>query len=138
LAGAIEGVRRGEPLSRTQGRRRLRAHRHLRKAGLGLLAALALAPGGSAEAATRRAVIQGVQDRDLRTLLERAVGEERRPPASRIDARRRARKAADAVVAALRSEGFYDYTVDPDIGEGDAPQAVVKVDAGPRYALASP
>lgn len=100
-----------------------------------VVVALAYAP---AQAAEKRALIQGVSDRALGTLLERAVGEEKRAATSRIDARRRARKAAETVVSVLRSEGYYDYTVDPDIGEGDRPQAIVKVDPGPRYSLVAP
>lgn len=98
----------------------------------------ALIASAPAQAAEKRALIQGVSDRALGTLLDRAVGEEKQPATSRIDARRRARKAAETIVSVLRSEGYYDYTVDPDIGEGDRPQAIVKVDPGPRYALTLP
>ena len=90
----------------------------------------------AAHAAVRRATVQGVDDRTLRADLERVVGEEKRPPANRLDARRRARKAVDGAVAYLRSEGYYDNVVEPDIGDGDTPQPILKITPGPRYKLA--
>ena len=80
--------------------------------------------------------MQGVADRVLRSEIEQAIGEEKTAPASRVDARRRARAAAASATALLRSEGYYDYTVDPDIGEGEHPQALVKIEPGPRSKLA--
>ena len=91
---------------------------------------------GAAWAAERQAVVDGVADRTLRSEIERAITEEKAAPVSRVDARRRARAAADSATALLRSEGYYDYSVEPDIGEGDHPQAVVKIDPGPRSHLA--
>ncbi len=38
----------------------------------------------------------------------------------------------------LRSEGYYDYAVTPDITEGDAPKPVVRIDIGPRSLIADP
>lgn len=98
-------------------------------AGAGLIAA------SSAGAAERRAAVLGVEDRALRQEIEQAIGDERSPPANRVDARRRARQAADSAVKLLRSEGFYDYEVTPDIGEGERPQPVVKIEVGPRTRL---
>jgi translocation and assembly module TamA len=89
----------------------------------------------SVDAAERRAVVQGVEDRALREAIEQAIGDERAAPTNRLDARRRARQAADSAIKLLRSEGYYDYEVTPDIGQGDRPQAVVKVDVGPRTHL---
>ena len=88
---------------------------------------------GAAWAAERKAAIQGVEDRALRDAIEQAVGDARTAPTSRIDARRRAAEAADSAIALLRSEGYYESTVDPDIGEGETPAAVVKIDPGPRF-----
>jgi translocation and assembly module TamA len=92
---------------------------------------------GVACAAERQAVVEGVSDRALKSEIEQAIGEEKTAPVSRIDARRRARAAAESATALLRSEGYYDYMVDPDIGEGDHPQALVKIDPGPRSTIAS-
>ena len=91
---------------------------------------------GAAWAAERQAVVDGVADRALRSEIERAIIEEKTAPVSRVDARRRARAAAESATALLRSEGYYDYSVEPDIGEGDHPQALVKIDPGPRSNLA--
>jgi translocation and assembly module TamA len=100
-----------------------------------------LASGGAtakgARAAEPTAVIQGDIDRALRLEIQRAVGVSKTHPASRGDARRRARQAGEAAIAVLRSEGYYDYTVEPDVGEGDAPSPIVKVTPGPRSTLAN-
>lgn len=98
-----------------------------------MCASLLAAP---AQADVPRARIEGALDRDLRDILERAVGVSPDGPASRFDARRRARQAADAVVAALRSEGYYAATASPEIGEGDTPDPVIRVDPGKRFVFA--
>ncbi len=109
----------------------------MQRTGLALaVVAAALMWSVQACAATRRALVVGVDDRTLRAELEIAIGDEKTQPANRVDARRRARQAADSAIALLRSEGYYDYTVEPDIGEGDHPQAQVKIEAGPRTAFA--
>ncbi len=87
-------------------------------------------------AAERKALVTGVSDRELSTLLQRAVGESRAAPSSRLEARRRAREAAETVEAVLRSEGWYDAEITPDLGEGARPQPVVKVTLGPRTLIA--
>ena len=82
-----------------------------------------------------KARIEGELERTLRAELQRAVGVTKTRPATRVDARRRARDAGEAVIAVLRSEGYYDYLVEPDVGEGDAPEALVRVTPGPRSTL---
>jgi translocation and assembly module TamA len=94
----------------------------------------AAAPAG-AQAAERKAVIQGVGDNALRQAIEQAVGEDRAPPENRLEARRRARDAAENALALLRSEGYYAGTVEPDIGEGEQPTPVVRVEPGPRFSF---
>jgi len=89
-------------------------------------------------AAERRAIVQGVEDRGLLQALQIAIGDEKTAPSNRLDARRRARQAADSATALLRSEGYYDYTVTPDIGEGERPRAVVKIEVGPRSHIVMP
>lgn len=84
-----------------------------------------------------RAVVRGALDSDLRGQIERAVGEAPGAPANRFEARRRARAAADAAQALLRSEGYYQPIIE-DLVEGeDAPVAVIVVTPGRRFLLAA-
>ena len=83
-----------------------------------------------------RARVEGVSDKALRAAIERAIGEEHGAPANRVDARRRARLAAQNATALLRSEGYYDETAEPDIGDGEAPAALVRIELGPRTTVA--
>ena len=85
-----------------------------------------------------RAEVQGIADRALRQDVQRAVGEADGAPVNRIEARRRARQGADSATALLRSEGYYDATVTPDIGDGERPTALVKITLGPRTLLTQP
>jgi translocation and assembly module TamA len=85
-----------------------------------------------------RARIEGVSDKALHTALDRAIGEEHGQPSNRIEARRRARQAAENATALLRSEGYYDYDVEPDIGDGDQPIPIVRITLGPRTLIAPP
>ncbi len=108
---------------------------------LGLAAVLfaaAAAIAGPALADEPRAAIQGVQDKGLLQAIERYIGTSKRPPHSRIDARQRAQNAAADAVVVLRSEGYYDYTVGPDVGQGDKPSPVLRIDPGPRYTISGP
>ncbi|MDB5459400.1 MAG: surface antigen, partial [Caulobacteraceae bacterium] len=97
-----------------------------------------LAAAWAAWADEPKAHIQGVADNRLRQEIERAVGTAKNPPQSRFEARRRAAAAADDVASVLRSEGYYEAVVEPDVGEGDQPQSVVRVTPGPRFAFADP
>jgi translocation and assembly module TamA len=101
---------------------------------LAFLAISLLAPA-AALAAEPKAVIQGDLDKGLRAEIERAVGVAKTHAESRVDARRRAREASESAIAVLRSEGYYDYQVEADVGEGDMPDAVVKVTIGPRSTI---
>ena len=109
---------------------------------LGLAVAWALlAFGGVASPALAdepKAVVQGVDDNTLRRAIQRVVGLSKRAPQSRFDARRRAEEAAQDAIVVLRSEGYYDYTVTPDVTGDDHPRPLVRVDAGPRFVLAAP
>jgi translocation and assembly module TamA len=98
----------------------------------------AQAIGAPAFAAQPRAVVEGDLAPDLRAAIVRAIGETGRPVENRFEARRRARDAAEAAVAVLRSEGYYAYKVEPDVGEEDAPKALVRITPGPRFVLAGP
>jgi translocation and assembly module TamA len=110
----------------------------LKRLGFSLVLAVALFAEGEARAAERQAVVQGVDDRALRAEIEQALSEEKAAPLSRVDARRRARAAAASADALLRSEGYYDNVVTPDIGEGERPEPVLKIDPGPRSVIAAP
>jgi translocation and assembly module TamA len=103
-----------------------------------LVLVLALAFAGAVQAAERKAQVQGLDDNHtLRDEIERAIGEVKTAPESRIEARRRARDAADSAEALLRSEGYYDASVEADIGDGDKPTPIVRIsELGPRTLIA--
>jgi translocation and assembly module TamA len=91
--------------------------------------------GLAAVAAEPKAQVDGTLPAELRTAISQAVGVADKPIENRFEARRRAREAAEDAIAVLRSEGYYAYDVEPDIGEGDAPKAVIKITPGPRFVL---
>jgi len=101
-------------------------------------ASAALCAHGAARAETPRAAIEGEMSASLREAIARAIGETDKPLANRFEARRRAREAGEGAVAVLRAEGYYAYEVDPDVGQGDPPPAIVKVTPGPRFTIADP
>nr|WP_183213140.1 autotransporter assembly complex family protein [Brevundimonas variabilis] len=85
-----------------------------------------------------RAQVRGELDGPLRTQIERAIGEVDGPPANRFEARRRARAAMESAEALLRSEGYYQSTLE-DLVEGDtAPVAIITVIPGQRFLIAPP
>jgi translocation and assembly module TamA len=97
-----------------------------------------LAGGVAAAASTPRAEVRGVENKALRALISQAIGDVPAGPPSRLEARRRAREAGEKAIAVLRSQGYYDYDVEPDIGEGDAPTAFVAITPGPVSVIADP
>ena len=94
---------------------------------------VALAAAGPALADVPTARIEGVEDEDLRAILQTAVGSSQDRPASRFEARRRAREAREDAIAALRSEGYYAAVVEPDVSDGEQPQAVLRITPGERF-----
>jgi translocation and assembly module TamA len=82
-----------------------------------------------------KAQVVGDLDRGLRQEVEAAVGEARTRPDSRIDARRRARDAAGDALALLRSEGYYDAQVEPDVSDEEPPTALLRVTLGTRFKI---
>jgi translocation and assembly module TamA len=96
------------------------------------------APARAAPAAQPRAEIEGALDPALRAAIADEIGDTDRPVDNRFEARRRARDAADAAISVLRSEGYYAYDVEPEVGEGEAPTPRVRVTPGPRFTLAMP
>jgi translocation and assembly module TamA len=89
-------------------------------------------------AAQPRAQIEGALDPQLRAAIMAEIGETDRPVENRFEARRRARDAAQAAIAVLRSEGYYELEVEPEVGEGDAPTPKVRIRPGPRFTIAEP
>lgn len=87
-------------------------------------------------AAQPNAALQGDLPADLKASIVRAIGETDRPIENRFEARRRARAAAEDAVAVLRSEGYYGYDVQSDVGPDDAPTPLVKITPGPRFLVA--
>lgn len=103
-----------------------------------LLAGLTLGLVATPALADPRAQVRGQMDAELRAQIERAVGEVDDPPANRFEARRRARAAAEAAEALLRSEGYYQPVIE-DVVEGEeTPVAVVTVTPGRRFVIATP
>ncbi len=98
---------------------------------------LGLAVAGPLEAAPN-ATVEGVSDNALRAQLEAAIGEARTPPRSALEARRRAKQAADDATALLRSEGYYEAVVEPDVTSDPVPGPVVSVTLGSRFHLKNP
>jgi len=97
-----------------------------------------IAPLAPAWAAQPRAKLEGELDSQLRAKIAAEIGETDRPVDNRFEARRRARDAAEAALAVLRSEGYYAAMAEPDVGEGDAPLPAVQVTVGPRFVLSQP
>lgn len=107
------------------------------------LCASAAALMAQAASAEPKAAVEGVADGDLRGAILRAIGEGETAPASRFEARRRAREAGEDAIAVLRSEGYYAYEVEAGIadsnGESEAPpRPLVTVTPGPRFRIADP
>ncbi|HEV2082505.1 MAG TPA: autotransporter assembly complex family protein [Brevundimonas sp.] len=107
----------------------------MQRLGLGLAA---WAAGAAVAWADPTADIRGEMPDELRAQLVRAVGESEGPPSNRFEARRRARSAAENATALLRSEGYYQATVQDDVEGEETPVAVVVVVLGPRFLLATP
>jgi translocation and assembly module TamA len=105
------------------------------KPALFLISTAGLVFIASSAAADPRARIEGDMDNGLRAQLVRAVGEVDGPPSNRFEARRRARAAMTSAEALLRSEGYYQPTLEDDVIGEETPVAVVRVVTGPRFLL---
>jgi len=91
-----------------------------------------------ADAAEPKATVQGDMDPELRTTIQRVIGETDRPIENRFEARRRARAAAEDAIAVLRSEGYYANQVEADVSEAEPPRPLVQIVPGQRFALGAP
>ncbi|MFC0633316.1 autotransporter assembly complex protein TamA [Brevundimonas balnearis] len=101
------------------------------------LALIVMSAAGST-AADPRAVVRGDLDDGLRDQIIRAIGEVDEPAGNRFEARRRARAAAEAAEALLRSEGYYQSTIRDEVEGETSPSAVIVVEPGPRFELTPP
>jgi len=103
-----------------------------------------LAPALAARAEEPKAAVRGVADEDLGNQIRQAVGTADTAPASRFEARRRGREAAESAIAVLRSEGYYAGEAASDLGDRDdedgeaVPRAVITVTTGPQFRIARP
>lgn len=102
-----------------------------------LLGLACWADAGAARAEPK-AQVRGEATGELRQQLQLAIGEADGPPSNRFEARRRARSAVEAATALLRSEGFYQPTVEDQVEGEDNPVAIVEVIPGPRFLLTEP
>ena len=100
-----------------------------------LLATAALCAFATQATAEPRAQIRGEIDADLKRQLEQAVGQVDGAPANRFEARRRARAALESAQALLRSEGYYQATVQDQVEGEETPVAIVEVTPGRRFVL---
>ena len=100
-----------------------------------LLATAALCAFATHATAEPRAQIRGEIDADLKRQLEQAVGHVDGAPANRFEARRRARAALESAQALLRSEGYYQATVQDQVEGEETPVAIVEVTPGCRFVL---
>ncbi len=113
----------------------MKALRHTISAGVLITAGLLIAGPGRA---APNAAVEGVFDGALRTEIELALGEAKTAPRSALEARRRAIDAARDATALLRSEGYYEAVVAPDIVATPSPRSLLKVTPGPRFKLQTP
>ena len=93
---------------------------------------------GVAHADVAKAIVRGEMPQALREAIVIAVGESERPPASRLEARRRAQDAGEDAIAVLRSQGYYAYVVQPDVTDATPAQPVIDVFPGPQFVIAIP
>lgn len=100
-----------------------------------LLATAALCAFATHATAEPRAQIRGEIDADLKRQLEQAVGHVDGAPANRFEARRRAQAALESAQALLRSEGYYQATVQDQVEGEETPVAIVEVTPGRRFVL---
>jgi translocation and assembly module TamA len=107
-------------------------------AALGLTAAASLVAPLAAHAQQTKAEVRGDLPEALRELIVDAIGEVENPPASRLEARRRAREAGVDAIAVLESRGYYAYIVTPEITDDSPSRPYVDIVSGPRFTIAVP
>ena len=99
------------------------------------LSAAAAALVGAPAVAEPLAEIAGLPDGPVLDVVRAAVGEIDEPVVSILDARRRADRARDRALAALRSEGYYAARVDAQVEPGEPPRSRLEITAGRRFVM---
>jgi translocation and assembly module TamA len=103
---------------------------------MGVLASVALMSAAPLQShAEPRAIVRGDIPDALLPLLEAAVEQVREPPSSAFEARRRAAGVSESIIAVLRSEGYYGYSIDVDVDDGPPLRGVVRVATGPQFRI---
>lgn len=97
--------------------------------------AAASAMSASALAAEPLAVVDGAPDGPVADVVRAAVGEAEAPAATAFEARRRAERARDRALTALRSEGYYAARARAEVEQGEPPRAHVVVEPGARFVI---
>lgn len=83
-------------------------------------------------------------NQNLLDKIKAAIGESSEAPQSAFEARKRAQIAANFAEEVLRSEGYYNYTITPDISDEIISndnikiKAILKIETGPRYLIKNP
>lgn len=93
---------------------------------------------GQGHAAEPKAMLEGEISPDLKLIIEQTIGSTDRPVENRFEARRRARAAAEDAIAVLRAEGYYAYSVLPDVADADPPRPLVRIMPGVRFVIRDP
>lgn len=111
----------------------------LAAAALCAAATLAAAPFSAASAQpaepTPLADIVGLPQGPVLEVVRAAVGTAEGSAPTLFEGRRRAERARDRAVAALRSEGYYGARVEARVEPGQTPRARLEIDAGERFTL---
>lgn len=92
---------------------------------------------GNGLCAEPRATISTEASGILLDKMKLAVGEIDTSPQSAFEARRRAETAAANVIELLKSEGYYQAVVVPEVPDTEPARAILKVEIGPRFSIAN-
>jgi translocation and assembly module TamA len=109
------------------------ARRAIARVAAALLAAALIGASGLAQEPLAEVV--GLPEGEVLETVRAAIGSEEEPPATLFEARRRADRARDRAIAALRSEGYYGARVEIRVEPGETPRARLEIASGPRFVL---
>lgn len=105
---------------------------------LSCLASAHVALAAPAAAQAPRARVKGDIPADLRARIEAAIGTTDRPVRGRFESRQRATSAASEATAVLRSEGYYEFTLQPGVSDDAGGEPYVDIRIGPRFQISEP
>ena len=111
-------------------------HRKYNRAIFYCAAAFAVFLGNSL-CAEPRATISTSASGILLEKMKLAAGEIESSPQSAFEARRRAETAATNVMELLKSEGYYQAVVTPEVPDEEPARAILRVEIGPRFIIAN-